>query len=150
MRQESGFTLVELMVVVAILGILAVTAVPFYQTWQQRAYGSEASVMMRKLVEGQITFFLENNKFFPADGSSLAVYQNDPPTKPEIDQITNALKLTIPVGHQLDYSIHTDNTPGAEWCQIQISAAFPLFKDGSRQLIYTLDKTGRVYEMQGG
>jgi hypothetical protein len=106
-------------------------------------------VMMKRLMDAQIAFFLENNKFFPLDGIPVVVYQNDPPTKAEISQIRNALKITIPVGHRLDYSIHTDNTLGAEWCQIQISAGFPLFKDGHSYLIFTLDKTGRVYEMGG-
>ena len=36
MGKKNGFTLVELMVVIAILGILAVSAIPFYQTWVRR------------------------------------------------------------------------------------------------------------------
>jgi type IV pilus assembly protein PilA len=77
MRRQSGFTLVELLVVIAILGILAVTAMPFYQTWTQRAYGSQATLMMKSLVDGQIMYYLEGNKCTP-DSAHTIPYEAGP------------------------------------------------------------------------
>jgi type IV pilus assembly protein PilA len=60
---ESGFSLVELMVVVAIIGILASVAVPGVQKYMAKARQSEAKVNLSALYTSEKAFFAEYNTY---------------------------------------------------------------------------------------
>lgn len=132
------------MVVLAIIGILSLTAMPLYHTYQQRAYGSEAALMLKRILDAQVMYFLEHNAFYPDDGSTIEIYHNDAPSKPEIIEIKDNLKILIPVGHFLDYYLSADNTPGAEFFTLTISADFALFEDGRPDVVGILYKDGSI------
>lgn len=61
--QNQGFSLVELMVVVAIIGILASVAVPQYARFQAKARQSEAKVLLASVVTAEKGFFVEANGY---------------------------------------------------------------------------------------
>ncbi|HGM1026105.1 TPA: pilin, partial [Neisseria gonorrhoeae] len=69
---QKGFTLIELMIVIAIVGILAAVALPAYQDYTARAQVSEAIL----LAEGQksaVTEYYLNNGKWPADNGDAGV-----------------------------------------------------------------------------
>ncbi len=59
MKKRGGFTLVELMVVVAIIGILAAIAIPNYQRYQARTRQSEAKVALSSIYTSEQGFTAE-------------------------------------------------------------------------------------------
>ncbi|HFC4651021.1 TPA: pilin, partial [Neisseria gonorrhoeae] len=69
---QKGFTLIELMIVIAIVGILAAVALPAYQDYTARAQVSEAIL----LAEGQksaVTEYYLNHGTWPEDNTSAGV-----------------------------------------------------------------------------
>jgi type IV pilus assembly protein PilA len=54
---KRGFTLIELMIVVAILGILAAVAIPAFLNYMRKAKTSEATVNVARIYEGGVTYF---------------------------------------------------------------------------------------------
>lgn len=57
MRKEKGFTLVELMIVVAIIGILAAIAIPAFIKYIKRSKASEANGIVKKMQDGGKSYF---------------------------------------------------------------------------------------------
>lgn len=70
---NQGFTLIELMIVVAIIGILAGVAIPAYNGYIKTARIEECALEVAAITLAQKQFFLENNRFFPAPPNALTV-----------------------------------------------------------------------------
>jgi prepilin-type N-terminal cleavage/methylation domain-containing protein len=89
MKKIKAFTLIELMIVVAILGILAAVAIPAFLNYIQRAKTAEIPPLMKAMVDGQAAFYqrprgaADGTDQFPCvlrtDGSHASV-THDPAT----------------------------------------------------------------------
>ncbi len=60
---QKGFTLIELMIVIAIIGILAVIALPAYQDYTARAQVSEAISLMEGQKSAVVEYYADKGKW---------------------------------------------------------------------------------------
>ncbi|MCK6421258.1 MAG: pilin [Aquabacterium sp.] len=67
---QQGFTLIELMIVVAIIGILAAIALPAYQDYTNRAKYSEVILAGSKCKSSVAEYYQTMNNTLPADTAS--------------------------------------------------------------------------------
>ncbi|MGQ0667531.1 MAG: type IV pilin protein [Nitrospiraceae bacterium] len=65
-RKQEGFTLIELMIVVAIIGILAAIAIPNFMEYQRKSRTSEAKTNTMSIKTAQMTFQGERGCFADA------------------------------------------------------------------------------------
>ena len=63
MRNRKGFTLIELMIVVAIIGILAAIAIPNFLKFQAKSKQSEAKTNLKAIYTAQTGYYGENNTY---------------------------------------------------------------------------------------
>jgi type IV pilus assembly protein PilA len=63
LRKNRGFTLIELMIVVAIIGILAAIAIPNFIKFQAKSKQSEAKTNLKSIFTAQKAFYGEKDRF---------------------------------------------------------------------------------------
>jgi prepilin-type N-terminal cleavage/methylation domain-containing protein len=69
LRNRKGFTLIELMIVVVIIGILAAIAIPKFNNASARAKEKEADGILKQIYTLQNTYFAEHGAFATSLGT---------------------------------------------------------------------------------
>ena len=72
---SDGFSLIELMVVIAIIGILAAIAIPAYATYRERAFDASAVSYIKFITTAESGYWVSNQTFIsvpPGDGPGLS------------------------------------------------------------------------------
>ena len=63
MKNQKGFTLIELMIVIAIIGILAAIAIPQFSAYRKRSYNAAAQSDLRNAATAQEAYYVDEETY---------------------------------------------------------------------------------------
>ena len=99
--QTKGFTLIELMIVVMVVGILAMIAIPAYQGQVTKARRGDAQAVLLSLSNAMERYYTQNNTFVGAALGGGGIFPNQSP----LDGATKYYNLSIAASSATSYTL---------------------------------------------
>lgn len=125
LRRQDGFTLVELMVVVAIIGLLSAVAIPNFQKYQARSKTAEAKLQLSAIYTAEASFFSDYNIY-----SHCLRYMGYDPTEEISSRYYTTGFLAFPTIDVTAYGSATNAGINATECPSAYSAPSAVFTSG--------------------
>jgi len=144
MRKEKGFSLIELLIVVAIILIIAAIAVPNLLRSRMAANESSAAASLRTIDTANVTYSSTYNVGYAGNLTALA--PSTSPTSTAADLLDSVLSLSVPIksGYSFTYTASiTGPTPAAPNPSFTVVAT-PVGPGSSGQSTFCTDQTNVV------
>lgn len=137
-QDDRGFTMIELLVVVVIIGVLVAIAVPVYLNYRKGAANKSAASDVRSAITAVEQYYTENGNTYPAsiDGAVSADIA--------LGAGATAQRITVSPGNRLSFVNTTDAATNATSYHI-----CGLNEDGGQVYVYNSKTGGSVKKAAG-
>jgi len=136
MNRQSGFSLIELLLVVVIIGVVAALAIPAYQKGMWAAENGSAFGSMRTMASTQVSFYSQNRRFGRLD---------------ELNRIVGNLGTVVGGGDSLVRGryVYTMNPARPDDTELKTAYTIIARRDVTGDVLYQyeLDQTGRIWQV---